>query len=132
MSNLLTRILYVEDDEDIAEIATMTLEDMGGYDINHCPSGQNALDTFATYSPQLILMDVMMPNMDGPKTLAQLRLLPNGTHIPVIFMTAKAQTHEQATYKAMGGVLGVIVKPFDPMTLCDQINALWTEFNDKH
>ena len=78
------------------------------------------------FAPDLILMDVMMPVMDGPKTLEKIRQIPQVAHIPVIFMTAKVQVHEQGAYLALGAK-GVIVKPFDPMTLSDQIVALWTK-----
>jgi two-component system OmpR family response regulator len=124
MSKTLEKILYVEDDEDIAEIAQMILEDIGGFEVMHCSSGQKALDAYPNYNPQLVLMDVMMPKMDGPETLENLRKMPEEKDTPVIFMTAKAQTHEQVAYRNMGA-LGVIVKPFDPETLCDHINALW-------
>jgi two-component system OmpR family response regulator len=67
---------------------------------------------------------VMMPKMDGPETLRQLRRLPNAASVPVIFMTARAQVHEQAAHRALGA-LGVIVKPFDPMTLSLQIREIW-------
>lgn len=126
----LKKILYVEDDEDIAEIATMTLEEIGGFEVKHCLSGVQALDNLATYNPQLILMDVMMPEMDGPETLKHMQQKGIADNIPVIFMTAKAQTHEQEEYKKMGAV-GVIVKPFDPMALCDTIKALWREANGR-
>lgn len=125
----LKKILYVEDDEDIAEIAQMTLEDIGDFEVMHCSSGQEALDAFSTYNPQLVLMDVMMPGMDGPETLKSLRKIPQAKDTPVIFMTAKAQTHEQETYKEMGA-LGVVVKPFDAETLCDHINNLWGNRHD--
>lgn len=124
MAEKLKKILYVEDDEDIAEVTTMTLEGLGGFEVKHCASGQQALDAFSAYKPQLVLMDVMMPVMDGPKMLEHLRKLPQGEVTPVVFMTAKAQTHEQAAYKEIGA-LGVIVKPFDPLTLCEDIKKLW-------
>lgn len=124
MKEKLKKILYVEDDEDIAEVGQMTLEDIGGFDVKYCSSGKAALESFIEYRPQLVLMDVMMPEMDGTETLSKLRELDGGENTPVIFMTAKAQTHEQISYIKMG-VLGVIVKPFDPMKLCDDIILLW-------
>ncbi|MGD9639437.1 MAG: response regulator [Alphaproteobacteria bacterium] len=120
----LKKILYVEDDEDIAEVAQMILEDIGGFEIKHCFSGQEAIDAFPSYNPQLILMDVMMPDMDGPKTFEKIKNLYGKENISVIFMTAKAQTHEQEAYKKMGAI-GVILKPFDPMELCENIRNLW-------
>ncbi|UJQ93991.1 response regulator [Mariluticola halotolerans] len=126
MPETLQKLLYVEDDESIAEIVLMTLQDLGGFEVKHCSSGQQALDTIVAYAPQLVLMDVMMPGMDGPETLNRIRQLPDMQNLPVIFMTAKAQTHEQQTYLGLGAI-GVIVKPFDPMTLTDHVNELWAK-----
>lgn len=124
MHTPLKKILYVEDDLDIAAIAKLTLETLGGFDVLHCASGQEALDAVPTYEPQLFLVDVMMPRMNGMETLARLRLIPQSRHTPIIFMTARAQTHEQRVYLELGA-LGVVVKPFDPMTLSDSIKELW-------
>ncbi len=126
----LKKILYVEDDFSIAEVVCMTLEDFGDYDIIHCDLGQKALDVVADFQPDLILMDVMMPHMDGPTTLKHFQKMPEAQNIPVVFMTAKAQVHEQAEYIDLGAI-GVLVKPFDPMTLCDDLEALWRKSLDK-
>ena len=91
----LKKILYVEDDESIAEVVMMTLEDFGDFQVQHCPSGQEAVDAFSVFKPDLVLLDVMMPGMDGPTALQHIRKLPGGSSIPVIFMTAKAQVHQQ-------------------------------------
>ena len=122
----LKKLLYVEDDESIAEIVMMSLQELGGFEVRHCSSGQEALDVIVSYAPQLVLMDVMMPGMDGPETLTRIRQLPDMQNLPVIFMTAKAQTHEQQAYFGLGAI-GVIVKPFDPMTLGDQVRELWAK-----
>jgi len=126
MSDKLEKLLYVEDDESIAEIVMMTLQELGGFEVLHCDGGQKALDAIVDYAPQLVLMDVMMPGMDGPETFARLRQLPGMQDVPVVFMTAKAQTHEQQSYLELGAV-GVIVKPFDPMTLADQVRDMWAK-----
>jgi len=126
MTEKLTRILYVEDDDSIAEVVMMALEELGGFIANHCDSGQKALDAVVEFAPQLILMDVMMPRMSGPETLENLKQIPQANGIPVIFMTAKVQTHEKESYCNLGAV-GVIAKPFDPMTLSDQIISLWQQ-----
>lgn len=124
MSETLHTILYVEDDASIAETAVMALEDLGGFNVTHCASGREALQRIEGVAPQLILMDVMMPGMDGPETLTQLRRLPGVRDIPVVFMTAKAQKHEQDAYLAIGAV-GVVVKPYDPLTLSSDIVEMW-------
>ncbi len=126
MKEELTKIFYVEDDESIAEVAKMALGDVGGFDIKHFFSGQEALDALAKELPQLILLDVMMPVMDGIKTFEKIKEMPKAKDIPVIFMTAKAQIHEQDSYIKMGAI-GVIAKPFDVMKLPDNIRKLWEE-----
>lgn len=131
MANLLSKILYVEDDVDIAMVARLALEAVGGFNVLHCTSGQEALDSFLPFNPQLVLVDVMMPIMDGIQTLANLRLMPQAKETPVIFMTARAQMHEQASYLELGA-LGVIVKPFDPMTVSDNIKRMWEQRDFGH
>ena len=123
---ILERILYVEDDPDIQSIAKLALEDLGGFTVEVCLSGREALKLAPEFSPQLMILDVMMPGMDGPTTLAELRKLPTLENVPAIFMTAKVQKQEVADYKALGAV-DVIAKPFDPMTLADDIFAVWSE-----
>lgn len=120
----LNKILYVEDDEDIAEVTQLTLTELGGFEVRHCASGSEAIRSIEVYQPQLLLLDVMMPNMDGPETLRHIHSKPGFEKLPVVFMTAKAQTHEQQEYIDMGA-LGVIIKPFDPLKLCDQIRSFW-------
>ena len=125
----LTRILHVEDEPDIQEIARMALEMVGGFTVASCDGGQDALAKASTFRPDLILLDVMMPGMDGPTTLAELRKLPDAAATPIVFMTAKVQTHEVARLKELGAA-DVIEKPFDPMTLADRVTAIWNEIKD--
>lgn len=120
----LEKILYVEDDDIIAEIVKMTLEDLGGFEVQHRSSGPEGLAAIPTFQPQLILLDVMMPGMDGLETLKHIQRMPQYKQIPVIFITAKAQAHEQQKY-VDEGALGVIVKPFDPSTLCDRVQSMY-------
>jgi two-component system OmpR family response regulator len=120
----LNSILYVEDDPDIREVALMSLETLGGFTVHPCGSGNDALKLLQAQKPQLALLDVMMPGMDGPSTLRAMR--EKGQDMPVIFMTAKVQKNEVEAYMALGA-LGVIDKPFDPMALPDQIRALWSQ-----
>lgn len=123
----LTNILYVEDDADIQTVAQIALEVVGGYTLKICHSGEDALKTIqAGWHPDLLLLDVMMPSMDGPTTLLELRKLPATFTTPVIFMTAKVQADEVAYYKSLGAI-GVIAKPFDPMELSQQVRQLWLE-----
>lgn len=110
------KILYAEDEPDIQTIARIALENIGGYNVKICNSGFEALEAVSTFKPDCILLDVMMPGMDGPTTLNALRQIPGCEAIPVIFMTAKIQSFEVAQYKALGA-LDVISKPFDPIEL---------------
>lgn len=126
MTGTLTKILYVEDDDSIAQVVVMALEELGGFTVIHCDGGQKALDAVVEFAPQLILMDVMMPRMSGPETLEHLQQMPQAKEIPVIFMTAKVQTHEKESYRKLGAI-GVILKPFDPMTLSEQVISLWQQ-----
>jgi CheY-like chemotaxis protein len=120
----LRRILYIEDEPDIQAVARLALGEVGGFDVLIAGSGQEALDRVAAYMPDLILLDVMMPGMDGPSTLRALRKLEGMADTPVVFMTAKVQSHEIEQYQAMGAV-DVIPKPFDPMTLSDMVRSIW-------
>lgn len=120
----LQSILYVEDEPDIRAIAELALETVGGYDLVSCSSGKEAIAAAQQRTPDLILLDVMMPEMDGPETLKRLRELPELADTPAIFMTAKVQPSEVQEYLAMGAV-DVIPKPFDPLTLASQIEKIW-------
>lgn len=124
MSSPLSRILYVEDQQDIRLVAKMALEVVGGFTVTACASGQEALSSAPAAMADLLLLDIMMPGMDGPSTLKALRKLPATAHTPVIFMTAKVQTAEVAQYMGLGA-LQVIPKPFDPMELSAQIRRIW-------
>ena len=124
MSPPLSRILYVEDQQDIRLVAKMALEVVGGFTVIACASGQEALSSAPAAMADLLLLDIMMPGMDGPSTLKALRELPATVHTPVIFMTAKVQTAEVALYMGLGA-LQVIPKPFDPMDLSAQIRRIW-------
>jgi len=120
----LNKILYIEDEPDIQTIARLALENVGGFTLEVCNSGQQALDIAEAFAPDLILSDVMMPDMDGPETINELRKLTSLSNTPVVFMTAKVQRDEiQALLNC--GTLGVITKPFDPMSLSTEIRKLW-------
>lgn len=120
----LSKILYVEDEADIQAIAKIALENVGGFNLKICSSGQEAIEHGPAFKPDLILLDVMMPGMDGPTTLDELRKLPELQSTPVMFMTAKVQPQEIEHFKSLGAV-EVIAKPFDPMKLADTIKRAW-------
>ncbi len=124
MPTPLCRILYVEDESDIRAIAQMALEAIGGFSVIACASGREAQAAAATAQADLLLLDVMMPGMDGLGTLKALREIPATANTPVIFMTAKVQAAEVALYKGLGA-LEVVSKPFDPMQLSAQISRIW-------
>ncbi len=126
----LQRVLVVEDDPDIQAVVRMALELVGGYTVEICSGGQGALQVVETFKPDLILLDVMMPDMDGPTVLEHLRAQPATAPVPIVFMTAKAQAHEVAAYRAMGA-LDVISKPFDPMKLSEQLANIYSD-NSAH
>ena len=122
MTEQTVRVLYVEDEDDIRAVAQIAL-DGEGFELLPCASGQEALEKATDFSPDVILLDVMMPGMDGPTTLSQLRNIPQTANTPAIFMTAKVQPSEVAQLKSLGA-LDVIAKPFDPMGLADQLHAI--------
>ena len=124
MAKELTRILYIEDEDSIRTIALTVLEALGGFTVVACASGMQALEAAPDAAADLILLDVMMPGMDGPATLKALRALPQTAQTPAIFMTAKVQASEIQQYKSLGAI-DVIAKPFDPMTLSAQISEIW-------
>lgn len=120
----LNQILYAEDETDIRAIAQVALEDIGGLTVKYCRTGREALEAAKLYTPDLLLLDVMMPEMDGPTALQEIRKIPGLEHIPVIFMTAKVQQDEISKYILMGA-LDVISKPFDPLLLSETIKNIW-------
>ncbi len=120
----LDRILYVEDEPDIQAVASIALEAVGGFTVKVCSSGQEALDGARAFAPELILLDVMMPGMDGPTTLMELRKFTELAKTPAMFMTAKVQPQEIQYFKSLGAI-EVIPKPFDPMTLAQTIRDAW-------
>lgn len=121
----LNKIMLVEDDPDIQEVAVMALADFGGFEVEVCASGLEALERVGDIAPDLILLDVMMPGMDGPTALKELKANAATKTIPVVFMTARSQPHEVAEYKTLGAE-DVITKPFDPIQLGDTVRGIWT------
>ena len=116
------RILYVDDDDDLREVATLSLGLDPDFEVRDCPSGPDAVEAFRSFRPDIVLLDVMMPGMDGPATLQALRANGLSEEAIVLFITARAQGTETGRLLALGAS-GVIAKPFDPMTLASSLRA---------
>jgi two-component system OmpR family response regulator len=116
------RILHVDDEPDIREVVELSLGIDPDISVRSCDSGEAALSIASAWQPNIILLDVMMPAMDGPTTLARLHENPQTAKIPVVFMTARAQTREIDGFRSLGAV-GVIVKPFDPIALAPSMRG---------
>jgi CheY-like chemotaxis protein len=114
------RILIIDDEDDIREIAALSLETVAGWEVMVASSGAQGLARATAYQPDAILLDVMMPGMDGPATFRELRKNPATAHIPVLLLTAKVQASDRTRFADLG-VEAVLVKPFDPMTLSEQV-----------
>ena len=130
LSGRLSRIMLVEDEEDIRTVAELALESVGGFQLKSLASGAEALEALPGFQPQLLLLDVMMPGMDGPATLKAIRRTPGFERTPIVFMTAKVQPEEVSGYLSLGAA-DVIPKPFDPMTLSVQIHDIWSRLVDR-
>ncbi len=122
----MNRVLLVDDDRNIRRIAQIALAEVGHFQVSLASSGQEALNLAQQEQPDLVLLDVMMPEMDGFAVLIKLQKDPKTSAIPVIFMTASVTADEQQQYRTLG-VRGVIAKPFDPMTLAEQIKQILSE-----
>jgi CheY-like chemotaxis protein len=116
------RVLHIDDEPDIREVVAISLSLDPEFEVRGCASGSAGITDALEHRPDLILLDVMMPVMDGPTTLAHLRDNPKTADIPVVFMTARAQTRELDLFMSLGAI-GVIAKPFDPMTLAASVRS---------
>jgi CheY-like chemotaxis protein len=128
MGATLQHILCIDDESDILEVAKLSLELVGGFKVTCLGSGRDAIDKAALVKPDLILLDVMMPQLDGPSTLQALRQQTDLQHVPIVFMTARVQPAELQQYFDMGAA-GVTAKPFDAMDLPTQITEMWERFH---
>ena len=126
---VLERVLYVDDDPDIRDIAKIALEKIGGLTVRVCGSGTEALGAVPQFQPDMVVLDVMMPGMDGPGTLKAIRALNETRRVPVVFITAKAMRTEVELYKTMG-ISEVIAKPFNPMQLADRLREVWDRYHN--
>jgi CheY-like chemotaxis protein len=114
------RILIIDDEADIRQVAALSLEAVAGWDVVTANSGARGIETAVDEQPDAILLDVMMPEMDGPTTFDHLQRDPRTAHIPVMLLTAKVQGSDQRIFASLG-VRAVLFKPFDPLTLPNQI-----------
>lgn len=121
---LLRRILVVEDDPSIQELSTLVLTMFGGFEVQACSSATAALQAAQAFTPDLILLDFLMPGLNGQRAFEAFGRLPTTASTPVIFMTARVDPGEIVEYRRLGS-LGVIPKPFDPTTLAETIQEMW-------
>ena len=125
----LQRILLADDEPDVLEVSRIALETVGGYEVAVCDSGAELLRRLPDFSPDLIIIDVMMPDMAGPEVLARVRQIPGFGETPVVFLTGVMGGNELENLRNSGAA-DVILKPFDPMTLADRIDGIWGSADD--
>lgn len=116
--------MAVEDEDDIRVILRFILQNAAHFDLLLCANGKEAIEKFEKFSPDLVLLDMMMPGMDGVSTMQALKAEPSFKNTPIIFMTAKVQSDEIKRYLDLGAI-AVISKPFDPATLAEQLLKAW-------
>lgn len=124
----LESILIVDDEEDIITIAKMSLEALGGYTVATAVNGQDFLDKVESVAPDLVLLDVMMPEVDGPTALKKYIEKYGDLAKPVVFMTAKTQRHEVESFLSLGAVK-VLAKPFNPTSICGELEQIWADIH---
>lgn len=120
----LQRILLADDEPDILEVARIALEIVGGYEVSACTSGAELLERLPGFDPDLVVIDVLMPDMAGLEVLEKVRATPGYEKVPVIFLTGLVRDEDLEELR-QSGVTEIIRKPFDPMTLADQIDGVW-------
>lgn len=122
----LSKVCYVEDDEDIQRIVRMSLERIGKMSVEIVSDPNTAIEAIKRFGPDLVLLDWMMPGMDGPTLFGQMKQLDEMASLPVVFITAKASQPELDELTAMGAA-GAISKPFSPKDLPEQLRAIWSK-----
>lgn len=127
MKKELKKILYAEDEPDIRLMVQIALVDVAGFELKSCSSGYEAIAEIGSFQPDLILLDVMMPGLDGPATLVELRKIPFVNSIPTLFITAGIQEKEADKYKTLG-VYDIISKPFEPLALAGTLRRIWSKY----
>lgn len=120
----LSRILHVDDEPDIREIVRLSLELVGGYSLDQCASGVEALEKVEALAPELIILDVMMPGLDGEQTFKKMREIEALSATPIVFMTARASQSDYQKLRALGAA-DVLIKPFDPIALPEKVRDIW-------
>jgi two-component system OmpR family response regulator len=126
----LRHILCVDDEDDILLVLKLCLELDAKLEVSCCGSGLEALNRIPQIRPDLVLLDVMMPGMDGPDTFARMRALPVGADVPVVFLTARMREAQTEEYLRLGAS-GVMAKPFDPVTLASDLDRIWGRIQEK-
>ena len=127
---ILNRIMYVDDDRDLQRIVQLGLELGGGFTVMVCSSGEQALREMADFQPDLLILDVVMPDMSGPKTLETMQNMPDIPSVPVVFFTSKTGPEHIQHYRRLGAI-GVIKKPLDFKRLPHQVKEIWEKYNSK-
>lgn len=116
--------MYVDDDPDLRYIVAMGLEVGGGYTVKVCASGSKAIEELPVFQPDLLILDVVMPEMTGPKTVEVIKKTPGVPEVPLVFMTSKVNPNEIKQYRELGAI-GVIRKPMNPMNIAGQVQTIW-------
>ena len=119
----LQRILLADDEPDILEISRIALESVGGFEVSVCSSGEKLLERLSEFQPDLVIVDVLMPELTGPEVFEEIRRRPEFDEVPVIYLTGVIQEEDLEDLRKTG-VADIILKPFDPMTLADRINGV--------
>jgi DNA-binding response OmpR family regulator len=120
----LQRVLYVEDDEDVELIVRLALERIGGMTFRHCGDSEAAIEAMLSFGPDLVILDWMMPAVDGVEVFQRMQAVPALAELPVVFLTAKVHWRETDYLKKLG-VVGVIAKPFSAQDLSDNLRRIW-------
>ncbi len=129
MPRALEKVLYVDDEPMLCRVVKVALEKVGGLTVETVGSGAEALSTIPCFHPDLVLLDVMMPDLDGPETLRLIRDTVAGHFLPVVFITARARKSD-LEYLGPFGPAGVITKPFEPLDLAKRLQAIWAGLSD--
>lgn len=126
----LQRVMLADDEPDIVEISRIALETVGGYEVAVCGSGSELLRQAPEFKPDLIIVDVLMPDLGGHEVFEQLRSMPQFAETPIVFLTGLIHEDELDVLQSYGAA-DIILKPFDPMTLADRVAGIWESLNDR-